>query len=99
MTPPLIPSPSLRDLTASAPLVQTSRAAMSVVSGVQHVEHRGARLLGLVVAALIAAEASRLSPADLFAYARNCMNDAEGRRPEFKAVDEYVRKEILSPAD
>ena len=91
-------SPVLRDMAGNAPLVQTSRAAMSVVNSIQNIEHRGSRLLGLAVAALIAVEASGLSPADLFAYARNAMNDADGRRPEFRAVDEYVRRELLSPS-
>ncbi|WP_303237183.1 hypothetical protein [uncultured Bilophila sp.] len=69
---------------------------MSVADAVQHSPLRGARLLGLTCAFLLAAEATGLSVPDLMGMARNCMNDGEGRRPEFRAVDDFINNEILN---
>lgn len=87
---------ALRDLTGNAPLRESSNAAMGVADALQHVPHKGARMMGVSAAFLILAECAGLNVYDLMAMARNCMNDAEGRRPEFAAVDEFVRKEILN---
>ena len=85
----------MRDLIGNAPLTASAEAAMRVADAVQHEPHKGARLLGLLAAALIAMEASRCNLHDVLGMARNAMNDAEGRRPEFRAVDAYIRNEIL----
>ena len=90
------PTPaSIRDLTGNAPLRQTSQAAMSVADAIQHVPHKGARMMGAAASFLIMAECAGLNAYDLMGMARNCMNDAAGRRPEFAAVEEFVRKEVL----
>lgn len=89
-------SAPLRDLTGNAPLRESSNAAMSVADALQHVPHKGARILGAAVASLILAECAGLNTYDLMTMARNCMSDAEGRRPEFAAVEEFIRKEILN---
>lgn len=52
--------------------------------------------MGLACAFLIAAEQSGISVTDMMAYARNCMNDAEGKRPEFAATADYINKEIIN---
>lgn len=89
-------SAPLRDLTGNAPLRESSNAAMSVADALQHVPHKGARMLGAAASFLLMAECAGLNTYDLMAMARNCMNDAEGRRPEFSAVEEFIRKEILN---
>ena len=92
-----VPSPSaLRDLTGNAPLVACAEAAMSVADAIQKIPHKGAQLVGASCAFLLLAESSGLSIPDLMGTARNCMNTAEGRRPEFAAVNEYINKEIFN---
>lgn len=95
--PLLTPSVSanLRDLAGNAPLTQASGAAMSVADAIQHTPHKGARLLGAASAFILMADNAGIHVSDLMAMARNCMNDAEGRRPEFKAVEEFIVKEVL----
>ncbi|MDE7064510.1 MAG: hypothetical protein K2O70_03455 [Desulfovibrionaceae bacterium] len=91
------PSPSaLRDLAGNAPLVECARAAMSVADALQRIPDRGARLAGASAAFLLMAERAGITPCDLMGMARNCMNTAEGRRPEFAAVEEYINKEIFT---
>ena len=67
--------------------------AMSVADAVQSIPHRGAQILGAACAALLLAEASGIRPDELFGMARNCMNHADGRRPEFAAVSDYIHNE------
>ena len=87
---------SIRDLTGNAPLTLTAHAAMGVADAIQHVPHKGARLLGAACAFLMLAEAAHLPVTDLMGFARNVMNDGEGRRPEFAAVHEFINHEVLS---
>lgn len=95
MSPPPSPS-SLHLLTGNAPLTIVAEAAMSVVNGVQNIPEPGARLLGLACAFLLTAEEAGLSVPDLMGMARNAMNTAEGKRPEFTAVAAYLRNEVLN---
>lgn len=90
------PSPSaLRDLMGNVPLKEAATATMSIADAIQHSPLKGARLMGLTCAFLIAAESAGLPVPDLMGMARNCMNDGEGRRPEFRAVDDFINNEIL----
>lgn len=97
--PPAVRCPpstsALRDLTGNAPLRQCAQAAMSVADAVQSIPHRGAQILGAACAALLLAEASGIRPDELFGMARNCMNHADGRRPEFAAVSDYIHNEVF----
>lgn len=86
---------NLTDLIGNCPVLDAARACMSVANGVQHEHHKGARLMGLACAFLIAAEEAQLSVTDLMTMGRNCMNYAEGRRAEFLAVTDYINKEII----
>lgn len=87
---------NLTDLMGNCPVDSAARACMAIANGVQHERHKGARLMGLASAFLIAAEEAHLSVTDLMTMARNCMNHAEGRRPEYAAVTEYINKEIIN---
>jgi len=86
----------LRDLLGNADLTQSARAAMSVATGVQDYPDKGVRLMGTAAAFLLAAEASGLPVTDVIGMARNCINTAEGKRPEFAAVADYVQHEVLA---
>ncbi|MGN0008729.1 MAG: hypothetical protein ACI33N_03635 [Desulfovibrionaceae bacterium] len=69
---------------------------MSVVDSIQSIPHQGARLMGMACAFLLAAEAANIRIPDMIGMARNCMNTAEGKKPEFKAASRYIREEIFS---
>lgn len=88
-------SPRLRDLMANCSVREAARCCMAVASGVQTNPDQGSRLMGLACAFLLAAEQSGISVTDMMSYARNCMNDAEGKRPEFAAAADYINKEII----
>ena len=80
----------------NTPLKEAARATMSVADALQHSPLKGARLMGLTCAFLMAAESAGLPVPGLMGMARNCMNDGEGRRPEFRAVDDFINNEILN---
>lgn len=86
---------SLRDQIGNVNLTEAARSAMSVADAVQNCPTKGARLMGIMAAALITIEASNLNLSDVLTMTRNAINHADGRRPEFAAVDAYVRNEIL----
>lgn len=90
------PSPSsLRDQLGNASLPHAAQAAMSVADAIQNFPAKGVRLMGLTSAFLLAADESGIPVPDLMSMARNCVNHAEGRRPEFAAVADFIKHEIL----
>ncbi|MEG2140964.1 MAG: hypothetical protein RRY20_09285 [Bilophila sp.] len=86
---------TLRDQLGNVSLTDAAHTAMSVADAVQTCPRKGARLIGIMAAALITIEASNLNLQDVLAMTRNVINHADGRRPEFAAVDAYVRNEVL----
>lgn len=86
---------SLRDIVGNADIAETARTAMATVDAVQKTTSRGARLLGMATAFLIVSESAGLAVGDLMGMARNCMCRAQGTRPEFAAVEEFVKNEVL----
>lgn len=89
-------APRLRDLMGNCSMREAAQCCMATVSAVQTNPDQGSRLMGLACAFLLAAEQSGISVTDMMIYARNCMNDAEGKRPEFAAVADYINKEIIN---
>lgn len=89
-------APRLRDLMGNCSVREAAQCCMAVASAIQNNPKQGPRLMGLACAFLIAAEQSGISVTDMMAYARNCMNDAEGKRPEFAATADYINKEIIN---
>ena len=86
----------LRDQTANCDLRLAARCCMAVANGMEKHTGSGTRLMGLATAFLLAAEAAGLPPSDLMAYARNCINTAEGKRPEFAAASDYITQEVIT---
>lgn len=93
---PSSPAPRLRDLMGNCPVREAAQCCMAVASAVQTNPNQGSRLMGLACAFLLAAEQSGIPVTDMMIYARNCMNDAEGKRPEFAATADYINKEIIN---
>ncbi|OXS28346.1 MAG: hypothetical protein BCS36_01165 [Desulfovibrio sp. MES5] len=75
---------------------EAAQCCMAVANAIQENPKQGPRLMGLACAFLLAAEQSGISVTDMMTYARNCMNDAEGKRPEFAATADYINKEIIN---
>ena len=92
--PSQIPIDKIRDLTANCPVREAANSCMAVIDAVQKYPKRS-QLMGITTAFLLASEQAGLSVSDLMAYARNCINTAEGKRPEFKAAEVYIEKEII----
>ena len=89
-------STSLRDLAGNAKVREAANLCMALIDAVQVSKDPGARLLALACAFLMAAEQAGIQVTDLMTYARNCMNEAQGKRPEFQAVANYIQKEIFN---
>ncbi len=87
---------SLRDALCNAPLIMAAESAMTVVNGLQQRPHKGANLLGLLSATMLVLEQCGLTPQDMLGMAKNAVNHAEGVRPEFQAVNDFIRHELLS---
>ena len=87
----------LHDQLGNADLTRTSTAAFGIVDSLQtHTGLLAGECLGALTAAFIlAVEASGIESGDICGMTRNIMADANGRRPEFKAITDYLKKEIF----
>lgn len=92
----MISPTTLRQQMASAPVELSSQACMAVVSALQNYGHKGAMLSGLTSAFILVSELTGISVPDMCLYAKNAMSYGEGRYPQYKAVGEFIDKEILS---
>ena len=93
--PSQIPKNQLRDMAANCPVREAANSCMAVIDAIQKYPRRS-QLIGIATAFLLTAEQAGLSVSDLMTYARNCINTAEGKRPEFKAAETYIEKEIIN---
>lgn len=83
-----------RDAFNNANPHRVSLAAMSVIDAAQRgfVAHEQAH--GIACAFLLLAEHLRIPAQDLFTATKNLMNDTTGKRPEFRAITDYLRNEV-----
>ncbi len=82
------------DLVSNAPSGDVANAAMAVVDALQVRFKAEVQMLGLTAAFLLLAKRNKQNPNDLFETINNVMNGVEGRRPEFRAVEMYIDKEM-----
>lgn len=80
------------DVFGNVPARESAQAAMSVIDALQQFRPE-VQLAGLAAAFKLAAERFDCRPTDAFTVSGNLMNDVEGKRPEFRAVAEYMEKE------
>lgn len=92
----MISSTTLRQQMANAPLQQSSQACMAVVSALQNFPNKGAMLSGLTSCFVLLSELTGITIPDLIVYAKNAMTDGDSRYPQYRAVAEFIEKEILS---
>lgn len=73
---------------------EVSKAAMSVVDALQLRFGPEVQVLGLAAVFLTMAKVFNLHPGDTFQTTDNVMCGLAGRRPEFDAIEAYIRGEI-----
>jgi hypothetical protein len=78
-------------LTNASPR-RVGNVAMAVINALQDYEPEE-QIAGLVCAFLIATQDLDMRFSEVAEVAKNIMFDAEGKRPEFKAVEAYMRGE------
>lgn len=88
----------LADQLGNADVTRVATAAFAIINAIQ--EHEGLmageRIGAIAAAFILAIEASRMSAPDAIGSTRNLMADAQGRRPEFKAITDYLKTEVLT---
>ncbi len=88
----------LADQLGNGDVTRVSTAAFSLVNALQNQQGLlpGESVGAVLAAFILTMEASGMNTADAIGKARNLMADANGRRPEFKAVTDYLKAEVLS---
>lgn len=81
------------DLFANVDRRAAANAAFSVLDALQRFspEHR---IVGLTAAFVLLAEHLGVRPLNVFEIVSNVMRDAMGRRPEFAAIEQYLKNEL-----
>lgn len=87
-------SAALRDRMMSARVRPSANAAMQVIDSLQPYTPEE-QLMGLTAAFMLLAKAAGMRPNDMFTFADNLMHDANTKRPEFLAVEQTIREELL----
>jgi hypothetical protein len=82
-----------RDLLANANVRQTANSTMAIIDRIQSLAPPQ-QAAGLAAAFILLCERYSLEPQDIFTLTSNIMNHAEGRRPEFLAVRDYMENEL-----
>lgn len=85
-----------RDRMANAPRQRVAAMAMTVIDGAQRFE-KAVQPLGMAAAFILLCEQLKVNPQDAFTMANNVMINAEtgNRTPEFRAVREYIKHEVI----
>lgn len=81
------------DALNHAPVLDTCRGAMAVINAIQDLP-QGVQEAAITAAFVLMCEVKGLRPTDLFTVSGNIINHAEGKRPEFAAVSQYIREEL-----
>lgn len=84
-----------RDIVASADVRLAATSTMQVLDAIQSIRPREYQITALACSFQLLAERVGLEPQDLFALSTNIMNHADGRRPEFAAVRQYLKEELI----
>jgi hypothetical protein len=83
-----------RDLFMNTNLKAVSTSAMKLVDAVQDRPNHE-QLAAFGAAFLLMVEQSGMSLSDVMCAVKNMMHHAEGKRPEFKAAEAYMRHELF----
>jgi hypothetical protein len=83
-----------RDRLMNLPVKAGATAAMQVIDALQKGHSPEAQVLGAAAVFVLLSERFGVSMQDVMGAIKKLMNHAEGRRPEFAAVAEYLAKEV-----
>lgn len=83
-----------RDLLNSANPRRVANATMAVIDATQRGFQPHEQMLGIAAAFLSLASHWGVSAQDAFRITTNIINDQDGKRPEFSAVDRYMKEEL-----
>lgn len=72
---------------------RVASAAMTVVDRLQSY-HPAEQIMGVAALFLILAEHRGVPAQDIFTATKNLINGVDGKRPEFRALQEYVKHEL-----
>lgn len=82
-----------RDKLTNANPREVANAAMTVIDRLQTLQAE-VQIAGTAATFVLLCEHLGITPSDVFAITTNVMNHAEGRRPEFAAVAQYLENEL-----
>jgi len=82
-----------RDQLGNADVHETAVAAMSVIDTLQK-HNKGVQIAAICAAFKLLSERCNVPLSDAMTITNNIMNHADGRRPEFKAVEAYLKNEL-----
>lgn len=82
-----------RDTFANVSVQEAATATMSIIDSIQDLG-AGVQQAAITAAFLAVTKHNNISPLDAFEITNNVINHAQGKRPEFAAVDMYVEKEL-----
>ena len=82
-----------RDLFNNASVGAVANCAMAIINVTQDMRPQN-QIAALAAAFLLVCERHDMHAPDAFAVITNIMNHAEGRRPEFAAVRQYMEEEL-----
>lgn len=82
-----------RDALNNADVGDVANCAMAIINATQDMRPQN-QVTGLAAAFLLVCERFGVSAQDAFAVISNIMNHADGRRPEFAAVKQFMEEEL-----
>lgn len=72
---------------------KAAQASMHIINAIQQMPPEE-QVAGMASTFLLLADHNRMTPQEMFAVVANIMNHADGRRPEFAAVAQYMENEL-----
>lgn len=82
-----------KDQLTNMDVGSASRASMQVIDALQRMTP-AEQVAGIASCFLLLCAHLSITPQEAFAATTNLMHYAEGRRPEFLAVEQYMREEL-----
>lgn len=80
------------DRLGNIPVREAARATMAVIDRLQDLTPEQ-QMAGITACFTLACEHYGINPQDMFTYSNNIMHHADGRRPEFQAVRQFMKGE------
>lgn len=94
----LLNKEKLRDEILNVNTAETARAVMATADALQNYP-ASVQLAALAYGFIALIRLTKQNPQDTFTAVHNAAASVDGIRPEFKAAEEYIRREILHEED